>query len=122
MSTIELAAADIFSRGSLKLTFEILRQHNASLALSIRNILGSEPLAKTADAIDNKHADHFRVTLDSHQVRAVVEALATYCRQENGGEQTTGSHIMATVLLDDWLALARVMLMNLTSENPHSDS
>ena len=113
MLDIEHTDADIFSRGSLTLTFEILRHNNASLALRIRNIIGGKALPKTAAAADSKHADRFRVSLDAQQVRAVVEALAIHCRAQPDG-QRSGNHIMANALLDDWLTLARKMLAQKT--------
>jgi hypothetical protein len=92
---------NIFSRGSLKLTYDLIRKDNAQLALSVRNIIGGEPLPKTIEEMDNKNSDHFKVELDSFQVRTIVEIIMR--QTENDG----GMAIMAKSLTQDWVALAR---------------
>ena len=37
---------DIFSRGGLKLTYELTRKENPQLALDVRNIIGGETPAR----------------------------------------------------------------------------
>ena len=107
---------NIFSRGSLKLTFDLIRKKNPNLALTVRNITGGKPLPKDISEVDNKHADHFRVDLDSFQVRAVVEGLM---QQSKANEGDPGLEIMAKTLMDDWMSLARKMIADLPeSERP----
>lgn len=102
--------ADIFSRGSLKLTYDLLRHRHPQLALDVRNITGGKLQPKSLQDNSNKHSDCFQVSLDSRQVRAVVEALVE-CNQGAMLEGSdVGRSIMAKALIDDWLALARYMV------------
>lgn len=107
--------ADVFSRGSLTLTYDLLRPKHPQLALDVRNIAGGDLLPKPPGQVDNKHSDYFKVDLDSHQVRAVVEALIE-CNQGAMLEGLdVGRSIMAKALIDDWLVLARYMV----EQQPH---
>ena len=47
--------ASIFSRGSLKLTFELIRKTNPSLALAIRNLTAKEPVCNTSEQGGTRH-------------------------------------------------------------------
>lgn len=101
--------ADVFSRGSLKLTYELLRHGYPQLALSVRNITLGERQAKASQGRANQHSDCFKVSLDSSQVRAVIEALIA-CNQGAMLEgRDVGRSIMAKALIDDWLVLAHYM-------------
>ena len=42
----QISDAEVFSRGSLKLTYDLLRKKNPSLALAVRNMINGEPLPK----------------------------------------------------------------------------
>lgn len=106
--------ADIFSRGGLKLTYDIIRKENAQLALNVRNIIGGEPLPGDPNHQDNKNADHFRVDLNSLQVRAIVETLVHQLQGETG--DNPGIAIMAKSLLEDWTVLARKMIEDLPED------
>ncbi|MBL1275868.1 MAG: hypothetical protein COB30_007255 [Ectothiorhodospiraceae bacterium] len=101
---------NIFSRGGLIHTFEFIRKRDPQLALTIRNITAGTPHPKTVTQADNKHTDYFTVTLDSFQVRAVVEILMEYGQTE-GNE--TGSAVVARTLMEDWMRLARKMISDL---------
>ena len=113
--------ADVFSRGSLKLTYDVLRGINPGLALTVRNITLTEPLPKDShmdgdcegQKDDNPHTDYFQVTLDSFQVREVVENLVAYTQ---GDEAQKGLSIMATALIDEWLELANKMIQELPED------
>jgi len=105
--------ADVFSRGSLKLTYDVLRSVNPSLALSVRNISLGEPLPKEEGAEPNPHTDYFKVTLDSFQVRAVVEHLVAYTQSDQAQK---GLSIMATALIDEWMELAKKMIEELPED------
>jgi len=104
-------APDIFSRGSLKLTYDLIRPENAQLALNVRNITGGEPLLKEASQQNNPHSDYFRVTLDSFQVRSIVEGLMA--QVSSAGESNPGQAIIAKALIEDWTSLARKMFSEL---------
>jgi len=103
----------VFSRGSLKLTYDLLRYKNPQLALNVRNIAGGKPIPKSASQPDNKHADFFRVTLDSFQVRAIVEGLLEHADSDDGSEGDMGRAVMAKSLVSDWMVLARKMIAEL---------
>jgi hypothetical protein len=96
----------VFSRGSLKLTYDLLRQQSPSLALVIRNITSLPPMPKLEGDVDNAITDCFLVDLEAVQVRAVVENLTQKIRQGSD----VGSNVVAQALLEDWLELAEAML------------
>ncbi|MFT4763611.1 MAG: hypothetical protein ACI9OH_000700 [Oleispira sp.] len=102
-----------FSRGSLKLTYDLLRKRRPALALTIRNITSTEPLPKLEGDIDNPLTDCFIIALNAFQVRAVVDCLA------RGGHDASmeGLAIVAQALVEDWMALARAMI----SEQPEDE-
>lgn len=106
---------DIFSRGGLKLTYELTRKENPQLALDVRNIIGGRPLPNDRSSRDNKNADHFRVELDSFQVRAIVEALTQQLRGGEAGD-SPGIANLAKSLLKDWMVLAKKMLGELPED------
>lgn len=108
---------DIFSRGSLQLTFDLVRKADPSLALNVRNIVSGEALPRLESALDTKNADHFKVALDSFQVRAIVEALMAQGREAVSAGTNPGIAIMAKALLEDWMKLAQKMI----SELPESE-
>jgi hypothetical protein len=106
----------IFSRGSLKLTYDLLRKSNPALALTLRNITSSKPLAKLDGDVDNSLTDCFLIDLDSFQVRAVVEGLVSRCHQDASAQ---GVAVVAQALIEDWMALAQAMIAELAeSERP----
>jgi hypothetical protein len=102
----------IFSRGSLKLTYDLLRKVNPSLALTVRNITSLSPLPKLEGDVNNEITDCFLVDLDSFQVRAVVESLLK--RSHIAKQDESGMKVVAEALIEDWLALAHAMVDELT--------
>jgi hypothetical protein len=106
---IDNKPVDVFSRGSLKLTYDALRPINPMLALQVRNIIHGEPLPKLDHEEDNEHSDYFKVTLDSFQIRAIVEGLMV-CGE---GSSNKGLAIMAKSLQLDWVNLAHQMISDL---------
>ena len=112
-SPVDLSDADIFSRGGLKYTFELVRRKNPELALRIRNITGGAPLPKTNSQPTNKNSDHFRVDLDSFQVRAIVEALIETTQQNPEGGKPAAMGGVARTLMEDWMTLAQKMIAEL---------
>ena len=107
----------IFSRGSLKLTYDLLRKSSPALALTIRNIISSEALPKLDGDVDNPLTDCFLVDLDSFQVRAVVEGLAS--RGHNHGS-AAGLAVVAQALIEDWMVLAHAMISELSGAEKSS--
>jgi hypothetical protein len=106
----KVSDSDVFSRGSLKLTYDLLRQSNPALALQVRNIVSGEALPKADVNEGNANSDHFKVTLDSFQVRAVVEGLMQYNQDELLAKKQPGLAVMAKALMEDWIVLARKMV------------
>ncbi len=108
----------VFSRGSLKLTYDLLRNVNPALALVIRNITSLSPLPKLEGDVDNAITDCFLIDLDSFQVRAVVEGLLK--RSQLNKIEDAGTKVVAVALIEDWLALANEMIDELGISNPAS--
>ena len=111
-SAIESKPVDVFSRGSLKLTYDALRPFNPMLALQVRNIIHGEPLPKSDHEEDNEHTDYFKVTLDSFQIRGIVEGLL----QCGESSENKGLAIMAKSLQLDWVNLAHQMISDLPED------
>jgi hypothetical protein len=82
-----------FSRGSLQLTFKVLRARHARLALLVRNI--------TDSSTDN--AELFEVKLAKQDISKIVQAL----REEVELIPDKGMQIVARALLQDWQDLAQ---------------
>ncbi len=122
MSDTAKREPEIFSRGSLKLTFDLVRKKHPQLAMDIRNITCGAPEPKDPEQLDNKNTDCFRVTLDSFQVRGVVETLMEHCQQVNTNtpQSELGIAIVARALTDDWMALASKMIAELQAEQSGS--
>ncbi len=112
----QISDADVFSRGSLKLTYDLLRKKNPALALAVRNIINCEALPRVDEDNDSPNSDHFRVPLDSFQVRAVVEGLMEYDQAITGQSEQAGLAIMAKTLMEDWIALAHKMVNELPAD------
>lgn len=108
----------VFSRGSLKLTYDLLRNANPSLALVIRNITSLSPLPKLEGDVENVITDCFLVDIDSLQVRAVVEGLIK--RSQLNSVEDAGTRVVAMALIEDWLALANEMIYELETKKPSS--
>ncbi len=115
-SNYQLSDAEVFSRGSLKLTFDLLRKKNPQLALQVRNIMGNEPLERENNENDNPNAHHFVVTLDSYQLRAIVEGLMEFNQSEISAPEESGLAIMAKTLMEDWIVLAHKMVSQIKKE------
>lgn len=105
----------VFSRGSLKLTYDLLRHINPSLALTIRNLTSLSPLPKLEGDVDNSITDCFLIDLDSFQVRAVVEALIK--RSQLSSVEDAGMKVVAQALIEDWIVLAHEMVEALSDDD-----
>lgn len=95
---------DLFNRGTLELTFKVLRNYRPSLALSVQNTLAQ------AYPRDDYHTalSAADLPLESSVVDGVIQALATLGNQRvgNGGSDRTDLIVVRSLLLD-WLMLAR---------------
>ena len=103
----------VFSRGSLSLTYALLRKRQPSLALSVRNLTAETPLKKSSDDVQHKNSDHFFIAFDSLKVREVVENLVEITQQP---EKNKGTNLLAKTLLEDWLSLAHQMVNDLPNQ------
>jgi len=108
----DTSQADIFSRGSLKLTFDIVRKKNPQLALTIQNITRGEPVLMPETDPDNNNTDYFKVDLDSFQVRDIVELLMKY-NQPGNAKMDAGMAVVAKALFEEWMSLANTMVAKL---------
>ncbi|WP_439133701.1 hypothetical protein [Pseudomaricurvus sp.] len=121
------ARPDLFSRGSLELTFRLLRDQNAHLALEIQNLLqGQKADSQTirqayyADQRfqgnyrfqEDPAADHFYVTLSPQSVGKVVDTL-TRLGQEllNSTTKGNGKLVVIRTLMKDWMDLAEWIIL-----------
>jgi hypothetical protein len=103
----------VFSRGSLTLTYDLLRKRQPSLALAVRNLTAKTPLTKSNAEVQHKNSDHFLIEFDSFNVRAVVENLIAITQQPSNNK---GTDLLAKTLLEDWLALAHQMVSDLPDQ------
>jgi hypothetical protein len=104
---IATGEVDIFSKGCLQLTFELLRHKSPELALTVRNIaLGAPTPTEFDDEVDGP-SHYFRVSLDSKQVSAIIEDLMSFTHPEAVDIHNPGINIMARSLMQDWLLLAQ---------------
>ena len=109
MNKFDRNDVDQFSRGGINFTYQLIRPLSAPLALKVRNIAGGQPSIKG----DSPTADYFLITLDSFEVRAVVESLAKLGTLDS---LDPGKAVMAQALIEDWLQLARKMINDLPED------
>ena len=99
--------ADVFSRASLLMTFDLLRKRRPELALHVRNIVGGEPLPPEHDEDSgDSNGDRFRVKLEPNQIRQVIRGLMEFTVPEAVDLRNPEMNIMARALMQDWLLLA----------------
>ena len=102
-----------FSRASLDISYNLLRKKEPQLALTIRNILFQQPLEKSQQQIDNKTTDQFLVSLDSFQVRKIVETLMEVLNESSKTHSEDNTSIFRPILIqsiiNEWTVLAKAM-------------
>jgi len=112
--------ADIFNRSVLDMSFTLLRKKDPTLALLVRNILFNVAVSKSENSPDNKNADLFKVNLDSHQVRAIVENLNEILGESQKLDPTKNTSIFRPVLIEsivkEWLSLATLLYDKLKND------
>jgi len=107
------ATNNTFSRASLDMSYSLLRKKEPQLALTIRNILFQKPLDKNSNQADNKNTDVFTVSLDTFQVRKIVETLMLILNESS----TTHTHdttslfrpVLIQSIINEWTVLAKNM-------------
>ena len=104
---------NVFSRASLDISYNLLRHKEPQLALTIRNILFQTPVEKRPDQIDIKHTDNFKVSLDTFQVRKIVETLMIILNESSKihNEDNTSLFRPALIqsMINEWTVLAKNM-------------
>ncbi|MBU3070802.1 hypothetical protein KOI40_13300 [Aestuariicella sp. G3-2] len=130
------ARPDLFSRGSLELTFRLLRDQNAQLALEVQNLLQGQkaepqairqtystddPFYKARRFPSDPAADHFYVTLSPQSVGKVVDTL-TRLGQEllESSCRGNGKLLVIKTLMRDWINLAEWIILQV--DTPPSQS
>ena len=99
--------ADVFSRASLLMTFDLLRKNRPELALHVRNIVAGEPLPpERHDELGDINGDRFRVAMEPTQIREVIHGLMEFTAPEAVDLRNPEMNIMARALMQDWLLLA----------------
>ena len=107
LGMIATGEVDIFSKGCLQLTFELLRHKSPGLALAVRNIaLGAPTPTEFDDEVDGP-SHYFRVNLSTEQVSVIIEELMSFTQPEAVDIQNPSINIMARSLMQDWLLLAQ---------------
>lgn len=114
---------DLFSRGSLELTFRLLRNKNARLALEMQNLLQGRKAAPLAlpnsGFLSTPDIDHFYVTLSPQNVGKVVDEL-TRLGQEllNNPASASSKLLIIRPLIKDWINLAEWLLLQAEQPAP----
>lgn len=102
---------DVFSRGALELTFQLLRPSDVSLALDIQNQLQGTKLPDLASSAlqARDQRDHFRITLAPQTIGRIVDALTRLgerCLQHREQAPEQQKLVLIKPLIKDWMALA----------------
>jgi hypothetical protein len=110
---------DLFSRVSLELTFRLLRNQNARLALEVQNLLQgekAEPLAlpshpSASHFLGDLQGDHFYVTLSPQNVGKVVDVLTQLGQDLLNNSTPSNKRLIICTLIKDWICLAEWLLL-----------
>ena len=104
---------NIFSRATLDISYSLLRQKEPQLALTIRNILFQEPIEKLPEQVDIKHTDNFIVSLDTLQIRKIVETLMIILNESSKTHNEDNTSLFRPSLIqsmiNEWTVLAKDM-------------
>ncbi|SFC78428.1 hypothetical protein [Pseudoalteromonas denitrificans] len=102
----------IFSRGSLELTHTLIKLVEPELAHQINILLSNQPVERLNYQPENIHLDSFYVSLNSRQVRRIVEVLSLTINSKPK-ESTLGTIVLAKSLFEEWMKLAAAMMHEL---------
>ena len=112
MNTLPLSDKTL-SRASLDISYNLLRKVEPQLALTIRNILFQAPIEKRPEQADNKNTDLFEVSLDTLQVRKIVETLMDILNQSTQTHDEDNTSLFRPVIvqsiINEWTVLAKNM-------------
>jgi hypothetical protein len=104
----------IFNRGSLELTCTLIKSTLPEITQALDAILTNKPILSPQFSAENIHQDRFYVSLNSRQVRAIVEVLLEIINGSN--DNTQGMCVLAKSLLEEWMKLATAMMLELNRE------
>ena len=106
-------STNTFSRASLDISYSLLRKVEPQVALTIRNILFQTPIEKRHEQADNKNTDLFEVSLDTFQVRQIVETLMEILNQSSQTHDEDNTSLFRPVIIqsiiNEWTVLAKNM-------------
>ncbi|PAJ74030.1 hypothetical protein CJF42_12845 [Pseudoalteromonas sp. NBT06-2] len=105
----------IFNRGSLELTYTLIKSKEPEIALELTRILGNNPICSRQFRADNIHQESFYVSLNSRQVRCVVEVLLAIINTPYD-DTTLGMNVVAKSLIEEWMKLATAMMRELNTD------
>jgi len=105
----------IFNRGSLELTYTLIKSKKPEIALELKNILGNNPVCSAQFRAQNINQENFYVFLNSRQVRSVVEVLLDVINMPHD-DNTLGMNVLAKSLLEEWMKLATAMMRELNRD------
>ncbi len=95
---------DLFSRGTLEMTYKLLRTPNPSLALCVRNLLMNQ-----RKQINNTHKNKPRINiaLEPTTIGKIVSALTILGQNAlDNREVENGKLLVLRSLIEDWAGLA----------------
>lgn len=109
---------DVLSRGALEMTFQLLRQNNASLALDIQEQLlafrindPEQRSQETRSRQKNTECDHYRITLNPQTVGLIVDALTKLGERYLRNDDVTAEEIgLIRGLIGEWADLAEWLI------------
>lgn len=105
----------IFNRGSLELTYSLIKSKEPEIALELTRILGNNPICSRQFRADNIYQESFYVSLNSRQVRCVVEVLLAIINTPYD-DTTLGMNVVAKSLIEEWMKLATAMMRELNTD------
>jgi len=105
-----------FSRASLEISYNLLRQKEPQLSLTIRNILFQQPEQKNSEQLDNKNTDNFIVELDTHSVRKIVETLMIILEESKKTHTEDNTSLFRPILIQSIIAEWTVLAKNIFDE------
>lgn len=112
---------DLFHRQTLELTFRLLRNNNAELALAVKAALDEVAFAPNEALFEITGEMHLNTdlikSLDATQVIKIVAALNDIARAALQRKDLPGEHIkILRNLIEDWASLAEWILQHATFE------
>jgi len=105
----------IFNRGSLELTLLLIKSKEPEIAKDLNAILLNTPISSAQFSAKNIHQENFYVSLNSRQVRRIVEVLLDVINVPYD-DKTQGMNVMAKSLSEEWMKLATAMMLEINRD------